>query len=376
MDTLIFGLTVTGLGVGIVFAGLVVLIGLIKQDGGLGNKGIKIQNVHLDNMTITANATMVGGMIGSVYKHGTGLDSIDIDFVNCSVSGTLRSTNTAAQANVGGFIGHAGYSATTLKCNLTFTNCSSDLDINSDGGRLGGFVGYSNTGVTLTMSDCKFNGTIANATSLQDVGSLVGHVKGTCKMERCVAGSADVTQPPFAGKEDKEVVYEECSLNAETVHNIQRECPHDYDEQTPVPENVGSHARTCSLCGEKLLNGHTMGAYADNGDGKCSSSCTECGYKGIAKAHDVTTYTAQQDGTHKGTCTRCNATVTEEHSYNGKICDICGYEKSEVVTSADTTDGNDSEKSGCGATVGVAVASMVTMIAAGCVCLKKGKKVN
>ena len=105
--------------------------------------------------------------------------------------------------------------------------------------------------------------------------------------------------------------------NVTTINVIHACEEHEWVTEINKAYRVGNSSATC-----------TEGA-------KYYAHCSVCGYYGDADAvfegdplgHSYT-YTANTDGTHTATCSRCNETVTEEHTYGtDDKCTLCGAEK-------------------------------------------------
>lgn len=149
--------------------------------------GATIQNLTV-NVTNNAGATSAGGLVGVVNGTTT--------IRNCTVNGTISGTH-----QVGGFVGFAQgvYQDNTLvlPCNLTIEGCTNNATVtttsqySSDNNRTsaGGFVGYVNTGATVTINIDENdqtkkptnNGEVKaeSATANTGVGGFVGYSNGT-----------------------------------------------------------------------------------------------------------------------------------------------------------------------------------------------------
>ena len=123
---------------------------------------IKINNVHLevDIDHTVSNAGNIGGFVG--YARGT------VTINNCTVNGGIDVTRSAIHY-VGGFV---GYSSSTININ----NSINYADINTIGAtQVGGLIGHANSTST-TLSVCANFGDIKGATGY--VGGLVGYSQG------------------------------------------------------------------------------------------------------------------------------------------------------------------------------------------------------
>ncbi len=86
--------------------------------------------------------------------------------------------------------------------------------------------------------------------------------------------------------------------------------------------------------------GHSYTTYVSNGDATCTEDGTKtaecdngCGEtdtiadEGSATGHNVETWTAR-GSYHTGTCVTCGETITGDHNYVDKFCDVCGRKES------------------------------------------------
>ena len=125
---------------------------------------VTISNLVLSSIDITSEgfvAGITGGMAGSSVVE---LGQPEVVFTNCRVDGVINSNG----AKVGGFIGDTG---------AIFTRCSADVNINGDGNNFGGFAG-TNGG---TYTDCYASGDIISDTSSysRTAGGFGSQITGT-----------------------------------------------------------------------------------------------------------------------------------------------------------------------------------------------------
>ncbi len=154
-------ITVNGLtmNVGNAQYGFECVAGFIAQPDSRNNDvRVAIDNCHIYglDMTLTgpqgesAAAGFISGLCGGV------------DVTNCSVEGKIDGTNTPA--NIGGFIGDAGWYGSIEQ---NFTNCVADVDVTVKNGIGGGFIAVDGTlsggTATLNLTSCKANGTVTVA---------------------------------------------------------------------------------------------------------------------------------------------------------------------------------------------------------------------
>ena len=121
----------------------------------------------------------------------------------------------------------------------------------------------------------------------------------------------DEADPNYKAPCNHEYKNGKCTKCGEADPNYKAPCPHE--KKTYSSNGNGTHKVTCSTC-NTVLNA------AENCDSK--TNCSKCGY-----AHSHTyTCTSNGDGTHKAKCS-CGDEKTENCSYSGKKCSLCGYEK-------------------------------------------------
>ena len=140
------------------------------------------------------------------------------------------------------------------------------------------------------------------------------------------------------GKDTTVAGYEQ----TETGHKAKYKCTeatctetYEGDEEA---HTGGTHANEgkCTVCEAKYQNhgkGTTVAKYEQTETGhkakyKCTeATCTET-YEGDEETHTITTWTDNGNGTHSGTCDKCNQNVTEDHKYGtDDKCKDCGTTK-------------------------------------------------
>ena len=117
---------------------------------------------------------------------------------------------------------------------------------------------------------------------------------------------------------------------------------------TWTDNNNGTHSGTCTVCNYKSTKTHTYDA--NNVCTACGATTqTECEHDyemknnstehweeckkchitkdGSIENHNVAVWRDNNDGTHSGTCTKCNYTKTTAHEYSGNTCTKCGSTK-------------------------------------------------
>ena len=85
--------------------------------------------------------------------------------------------------------------------------------------------------------------------------------------------------------------------------------------------------KTCSRC--QLTDGQALGHNWQAATCTKPKTCTECNItEGTALGHDFANWTNNNDGTHKGTCNRCQIEQFEGHTYDGtNKCTKCNAVK-------------------------------------------------
>ena len=198
----------------------------------------------------------------------------------------------------------------------------------------------------------------------------------------------------------------------------QEECTHDWKQKN----DTTNHWEECTKCG-KIRNKetHTMSAARDNGDNTHTKTCTKCNYKvtsnhsynssnkctdcGATKAttgcehnwtskndatnhweactkcgeirnkekHSVTNWKDNGNGTHSGTCGKCNKTLTENHSEgtDGKCTECKATVSNNNNNNNNTSEGKVIPNTGKGTTITIGITAIVALLGIAAVGLKK-----
>ncbi len=129
---------------------------------GQANGSLTIENVIVDDLSLTGSSGVLGGLVGYLYETSSGSAAISHVTVTGSISGV---------DDLGGLIGHAEYEGYVLIDNVT-----TNVAITGTGGRNGGMIGY------LDSDDPPFTFALTNASSVGPVtgtysnGGLIGEV--------------------------------------------------------------------------------------------------------------------------------------------------------------------------------------------------------
>ncbi len=131
--------------------------GFIAQpDSRKNDVRVAIDNCHIYDLDMTLASSKQGESAAAGFISGL---CGGVDVTNCSVSGKIDGTNTPA--NIGGFIGDAGWYGSIEQ---NFTDCVADVDITVKDSIAGGFIAVDGTlgGGTaiLNFTDCKATGTV------------------------------------------------------------------------------------------------------------------------------------------------------------------------------------------------------------------------
>ncbi len=138
--------------------------------------------------------------------------------------------------------------------------------------------------------------------------------------------------------------------------SVKVECSHDFSAWTKVSGE--NHKRTCSICEKEEVAGHnwnsgtTVKAANCTTEGLKTYKCTDCGFtrdEVLPKnnSHNYTGWQRVDQNSHKGKCTRCGKTATEDHAWNkGTVtleptcttegskdvkCTLCGEAQTQVM---------------------------------------------
>ena len=213
----------------------------------------------------------------------------------------------------------------------------------------------------------------------------------------------------------------------------QEECTHNWVQKN----DSTNHWEECTKCGEVKNKGtHTMAAARDNGNGTHTKTCTKCNYKvtsnhsynssnkckdcGVTKPatncdhdwlnknddtnhwkectkcgeikdkekHTVTNWKDNGDGTHSGTCDKCNRPLKGNHNkgIDGKCTDC----KATISNDNNNNNSNNSNNSnngnntsggkvipntGAGTTITIGIAATIALLGIAAVGLKKYKDI-
>lgn len=141
--------------------------------GNTGNSTIK----NISFINVTSTATHPG-----VFARDA-LAAAVTNFENVYIDATITPGTTSIYA--GGFLGQVANG--TLNFNKCVSNVTITAGIASNGGGVGGFVGWSSNGAKVTMTDCVFTGDISNTSAPQGVGAFMGGIRGLLTLNRCVS---------------------------------------------------------------------------------------------------------------------------------------------------------------------------------------------
>ncbi len=152
-------ITVNGLtmNVGDTAKSITCIAGFIAQPDTRSNDvRAKIDNCHIYGLDMTLASSKQGESAAAGFISGL---CGGVDVTNCSVSGKIDGTNTPA--NIGGFIGDAGWYGAFEQ---NFTDCSTNVNITVNNSIGGGFIAVdgtlNNTAATLNFSNCQATGTV------------------------------------------------------------------------------------------------------------------------------------------------------------------------------------------------------------------------
>ena len=163
----------------------------------------------------------------------------------------------------------------------------------------------------------------------------------------------------------------------------------------------GMHVKTCTKCNFKVTSEHNYGT-----DGKCKDcgatkpvtecdhnwedksddtnhwkECTKCGEIKDKEKHTVTNWKDNGDGTHSGTCDKCNRTIKGNHNKgtDGKCTDC----KANMNNSNNNNNNNNNNTSGgkvipntgAGTVITIGITATVAVLGIAAVGLKKYKDI-
>ena len=179
-----------------------------------------IENVHVDaDINSASGATAAGGIIGGVMGN-------EITIKNCVFDGYIK-----CRDKIGGVVGFIEKSVANEQENiakLTVENCNINTDITTTWERVGGVVGSIKNGSTVISvknsvinADITFNGDASNTWGAKS-GLLIGAVDGanTITVTDCFFGGsiADATNKNSAGLIG--IIKTEKTINSITMNNI------------------------------------------------------------------------------------------------------------------------------------------------------------
>ena len=196
------------------------------------------------------------------------------------------------------------------------------------------------------------------------------HVNGQCSV--CSANeSSESCSHTYVTDYDSTYHWKECSICGQ----VQTGSLENHEYTTYTNNGDGSHSSTCTTCQHTLTENHSYenGQCSNCNATASSESCShtyatkynstyhweECSICGGIKSettevHNFETYTNNGDGTHSSTCTICQHSLTENHSYENGQCSDCNATKPNESCSHTYVINNDSthhweECSICGA---------------------------
>ncbi len=134
--------------------------GFIAQpDSRKNDVRVAIDNCHINGLDMTLVSSKQGESAAAGFISGL---CGGVDVTNCSVSGKIDGTNTPA--NIGGFIGDAGWYGAIEQ---NFTDCSTNVNITVNNSIGGGFIAVDgtlgNAAAILNFNNCQATGTVTVA---------------------------------------------------------------------------------------------------------------------------------------------------------------------------------------------------------------------
>ncbi len=150
-----------------------------------------IMNFSIDGEAVIDTADRIDyGVIGYAYK-------TTVTNVHSSVDLTAKQS---AGSSIGGIVGNtsSGNSLTIDRCTFSGTLDMGGNDVDC----LGGIVGYVYAGYTLNITNCGFYGTIiSTSTTVDQIGGILGYYRGSgLTMKNCLSvGTISLTNNTFAG---------------------------------------------------------------------------------------------------------------------------------------------------------------------------------
>ena len=167
--------------------------------------GITIENVIIENGYVEAN-----GQAGILVGNATQAYGCNKQFVNCTVSGTVKnSSSTEDGGQSGGLVGYNSYGS--------YENCTADVTV-IGGGKTGGFAGEDFAG---TYKDCIAKGKVSGAWS---VGGFAGVLFFETTVEKCASyGNVEATDwntGGFVGYVENGVKIEKCVSYSDVSNTV------------------------------------------------------------------------------------------------------------------------------------------------------------
>ena len=182
---------------------------------------------------------------GAPFKHISGAT-----ISNLHVAGQV---NVSGGINAAGIAGYAWGSSTISGCTV-----GSILQSSSNGsGCHGGLVGIVESGATLTISDCTFNGSFTGSVELR-CGGFVGYNLGTVSITDCLFDPSTVSI-------EAKYLYSFCNdlSGSSTLTRAYRTFDNDSDQECNQGTRVYTEVPTTTLARRMTFGGNTY--YADGG---------------------------------------------------------------------------------------------------------------
>jgi len=138
--------------------------GIVGWNGQAGSGVFTVQGCSAD-VTITAAGGNIGGIVGCNSQV----------IRNCYSTGSIISTSTSTNANIGGITGASNIGNFS---NVIIAGCYSAMSITANGGNVGGMVGNSLFGTNLN-NNLTLNEFITTSASAATIGRISGNTGGT-----------------------------------------------------------------------------------------------------------------------------------------------------------------------------------------------------
>ncbi len=162
--------------------------------GTLDGQGYAIKNLTLNSAGMFQNLNS-----GAVIKNISFIDFVCNDPNPCIIARDLAAAGTATIENVyvktnitlsgscayaGGLLGQVRESTGTLN----IRNCVSEVTVTGKASTaVGGFIGWTNNGATVNITDSAFIGDLSGATAANGVSGFVGGIRCHANLTRCVS---------------------------------------------------------------------------------------------------------------------------------------------------------------------------------------------